>query len=172
MRINKIVSLLFFVFVTFLDAEMLLVLLKKIENNHTLHMTYGQKPFVCTPYGVETVSQLVSRTDVNTTCMQYLVTFREAHPHEKSHAQEILHVQQQYSVEGLKNLCLLSLSNNYSYSESLLEHGYGRIPLTLGYEDPVLDHRFKRALQRAKNTKAGIWSDVNIRNCFLREKKK
>lgn len=172
MKIKKIFTLLFVMFVTLLDAENLLGLLKGIENNHTLHMTYGQKPFICKPYGVETVSQLIQRTDVNSTCMKYLVEYRRAEPKEKFYAQELLYVQQQYSVEGIDGLCLLNLSSNYSYSEALLENGYGRIPLTIKYENPVLNERFKRAVQRAKNTKAGIWSDANVRECFLIEKKK
>ena len=53
MKIKTILSLFFVIFVTLLDAETLLVLLKGIENNHILHMTYGQKSFVCKPYGVE-----------------------------------------------------------------------------------------------------------------------
>jgi hypothetical protein len=172
MKLKKIFAMLFILFVTLLDAETLLVLLKGIENNHALHMTYGQKPFICKPYGVETVSQLIQRTDVNSTCMQYLVEFRRTEPKEKFYAQELLHVQQQYSVEGINRLCLLNLSSNYSYSEALLEKGYGRIPLTTKYDDPVLNERFKRAVQRAKNSKAGIWSNANIRECFLIEKKK
>jgi len=172
MKIKKIFSLLFVVYVTLLDAETLLVLLKGIEDNHTLHMTYGQKAFVCEPYGVETVSQLIQGTDVSTTCMRYLLEFRKANPKEKFYAQEIFHVQQQYSVEGVDGKCLLNLSSNNSYSEALLENGYGRIPMTFKYENPVLHERFKRAVQRAKNTNAGIWSDTNIRECFLIEKKK
>ena len=135
-------------------------------------MKYGQKAFVCEPYGVETVSQLMERTDTNSACMQYLIDFRKTNPKEKYFAQEILFIQQQYSVEGVNNLCLLSLSSNYSYSEALLENGYGRVPLMFKYENPVLGERFKRAVQRAKNTKAGIWSDNNIKECFLIEKKK
>ncbi|MFC2074132.1 hypothetical protein ACFLR3_02660 [Campylobacterota bacterium] len=172
MSIKTIVSLIFVVFVTLLDAKTLLVLLKGIENNHTLHMTYGQKLFVCQPYGVETVSQLIQRTDVNSTCMKYLVDFRKANLKERFYAQEILYVQQQYSVEGINESCLLNLSSNYTYSEALLENGYGRIPLIIKYGNDAMNERFKRAVQRAKNTNAGIWSDANIRECFLIEKKK
>lgn len=172
MKIKKIFSVFFVLFVTLLDAESLPALLKGIENNHTLHMIYGQKAFICKPYGVETVSQLIQRTDLNSTCMQYLVEFRKSEPKEKFYAQELLYVQQQYSVEGINGLCLLNLSSNYSYSEALLENGYGRIPLTIKYENTMLNERFKRAVQRAKNAKTGIWSDANIRECFLIVKKK
>ncbi len=169
---GKRFSLLFLMIVTFADANTLLALLKKIENNHTLHMVYKQKPFVCTPYGVETISQLVLRTDVNTTCMQYLGDFRRAYPDESSFAQIILHVQQLYSVEGKKDRCLLKLRSDHSYSESLIENGYGRIPLAFDFEDSTLEYRFKRAQERAKKTESGIWADMNIRNCFLSEDKK
>ena len=172
MQIKKIISLLFLIYVTYLDANGLISLLKNIENNHALHMHYAQKHFICEPYGVETVSQLVQRTDVNSTCMQHLYNFRKENPKEKFFAQEILHIQQQYNVEGIEGKCLLSLSSNKSYSESLIENGYGRIPLLLKYENPLLSYRFKRALKRAKLSKSGIWSDVNIRNCFLTEKKR
>ncbi len=165
-------SLLFLMIVTFVDADTLLGLLKKIENNHTLHMTYQQKSFVCTPYGVETVSQLVLRTDVNSTCLKYLNDFRQAYPYEKPFAQTILHVQQLYSVEGKKDRCLLKLRSDHSYSESLIEHGYGRIPLAFEFEDEILKYRFIRAQQRAQKTKAGIWSDMDMRNCFLTDDKK
>jgi len=168
----RIFSLFLFLFVTFLHAETVLSLLTSIENNHTLHMLHKQKKFVCTPYGVETISQLVSRTDINSSCMNHLYDFRQAHPQENSFAHKILHIQQQYSAEGANEGCLLYLSSNHSYSESLIEHGYGRIPVSFRYEDRILEYRFKRAQQRAKKRKAGIWSDVNIRNCFLVEKKK
>lgn len=172
MQIKKIISLLFLILVTYSDANELISLLKNIENNHTLHMSYAQKHFICEPYGVETVSQLVQRRDVNSTCRQHLSSFRKTHPMEKFFAQETLDIQQQYSVKGIAGKCLLALSFSKSYSESLIENGYGRIPLLLKYENPLLDYRFKRALKRAKHIKAGIWGDVDIRNCFLTQKKK
>ncbi len=172
MYIKKIFSLLFLIFVTCLDANQLTSLLKSVQNNHTLHMSYAQKFFICEPYGIETVSQLVQRTDVNSTCVQHLDDFRKTNPREKFFAQEVLHIQQQYSIEGIEGKCLLLLSSSKSYSEALIEQGYGRIPLLSKYQNPLLDYRFKRALKRAKLSKAGIWGDVDIRNCFLIQKKK
>ena len=163
----KLSMLLFIVFVMNLDAKELVALLKGVENNHILHMSYKQTPFVCKPYGIESISQLVERTDVNSSCMGYLNEFRREHPQEKFFAQIHLYVEQQYSVEGLDNLCLLHLSSGSSYSEILLEEGFARIPIGIKYENFILNHRFQRALLRAKSTKAGMWADVNIRNCFL-----
>lgn len=162
----------FWVFSVDLKAEQILALLKGIENNHTLHMSYKQQAFVCKPFGIETVSELVERVDVNSSCMGYLREFRRAHPKEKVFAFLTLRPQQQYSVEGKEHACLLSLSSGHSYSEALLEQGYARLPEAFVYKDFLLRHRFNRALQRAKNTKAGIWSDTNIRNCFLVSKEK
>ncbi len=172
MVIKKIFTLIFVICVTLSDAKNLSSLLKGIENNHTLHMIYGQKPFVCEPYGIETVSQLVQRTDVNSTCMKHLIEFRTANPKEKFYAHEILYVQQQYGVEGVAGKCLLSLSRNHSYSESLLENGYARVPLAFTYESLELHERFMRALRRAQQRKAGIWSEPTMIECFLIEKKK
>lgn len=163
----KIKLLLFIIFITNLHSETIVALLKGVENNHRLHMVHNQTPFLCKPYGVESISELIYRTDVNSTCMKHLDEFRKAHPYERHFAQSNLHVQQQYSVAGIKGLCLLSLSNQYSYSEALLEAGFGRIPIAMQYADVLLNHRFQRAVQRAKKNKAGMWSDINIQNCFL-----
>jgi len=167
---KKICGLLFIVFMMNLKAESVLALLKGIENNHTLHMTYKMHAFICKPYGVETVSELLQRTDVNSSCMGYLLDFRMSDPKEKSFAHSLLHIQQQYSVEGISDLCLLHLSSGNSYSEALLEKGYARIPPAQLFEDEILRYRFKQAVKRAKVTKAGLWSDVNAKNCFLSTK--
>lgn len=145
----------------------LVSLLKGIESNHVLHMQYKRQPFICTPYGVETVSELVDSTDVNSSCMQYLKEFRLTDPNEKYFAIQTLWIEQQYSVEGVEGRCLLHLSSGHSYSEALLEKGYARMPIGARYKDPVLRYRFKQAERRAKTNRAGLWSDVNVRNCFL-----
>ena len=163
------IVLLFIVFVLNVNAQSIVALLKGIENNHELHMVYNQKAFVCKPYGVESVSELILRIDANSTCITHLDAFRRNHPYEKFFAQMSLYVQQQYSVEGKGDRCLLYLSNEGTYSEALLEKGYARIPLGLQYDDIIMKYRFKKALQRAKSKKLGIWSDVNVRNCFLGE---
>ncbi len=148
-------------------AEPIVALLKGVESNHLLHMSYQQQHFTCKPFGVETVSELSERLDVNSSCHAYLRAFRLAHPDEKAYASITLQVQQQYSVEGIKGECLLSLSSGHSYSEALLEAGYARLPIGFAYEDFVLKRRFYRARKRAQSNRAGIWSDANIRNCFL-----
>jgi len=163
----KTLVLLFIVFVLNVCSQEIVALLKAVENNHKLHMVYNNQPFVCTPYGIESVSQLVLRTDVNSTCMKHLENFRQVFPKEKYFVQMTLHVQQQYTVEGIGSLCLLHLSSEHSLSEALVEEGYARIPFFLEYDDVILEDRFKKALKRAQKAKAGIWSDINIENCFL-----
>jgi len=164
---KKVYGLLCIVFIASLESKSIVALLKGVENNHTLHMIYKNQAFICKPYGVETVSELVLRTDVNSSCMGYLLDFRLSHPKEMFFAEYSLHVQQQYSTEGISGLCLLHLSSGHSYSEALLEKGYARVPVGKSYEDEVLRYRFNQAVLRAKNTKAGLWSDVNVENCFL-----
>lgn len=164
---HKIYGLLFIVLTINAYGKTLVSLLKGIENNHTLHMQYKQQPFACTPYGIETVSELVYLTDVNTSCMQYLYEFRVIDPNEQYFAVQNLRIEQQYRVEGIEGKCLLHLSSGHSYSEALLEKGYARIPLGTRYKDPIIRYRFKQAERRAKVKKAGLWSNVNIRNCFL-----
>ena len=163
----KLYVLLFIVFVLNLSSKEIVALLKGIESNHKIHMQYKNKSFMCKPYGIESVSELVYRTDVNSSCKKHLLNFRRADPKEKHFAQMTLHVQQQYSVEGIESLCLLHLSSSHSFSEALLEEGYARIPLSIKYKNILLEDRFQRALKRAKSTKAGMWSDVNVVNCFL-----
>ena len=164
--------LLFVVFTVNLYGNDIVAFLKRVENNHTLHMNARQHSFVCSPYGVETVSELMHKTDVDSSCIGHLYEFRKANPKEKYFAVSSLYIQQQYSVEGFEGKCLLKLSSGHSYSEALLENGYARIPPGMQYKDTVLKHRFKRAEQRAKKKKAGIWSDINVRNCFLIAEKK
>jgi hypothetical protein len=149
-----------------LDARELISLLKSVENNHTLHMKYFQKPFVCTPYGVQTLSELLQRTDLSSSCKKSLSDFREDDPHEKYFAVSLLKIEQQYSIESIQGLCLLHLSSEFSYSEALLEHGYALIPPEGIKEDNVLKQRFDKAQLRAQKTKRGIWSDADARNCF------
>jgi len=163
----KIQVLLFIIFVSNVFCGEIVALLKGVENNFKLHMVYQNKPFVCKAYGIESISELVLRTDVNSSCMKHLKNFRRVHPQEEYFAQSALHVQQQYTVEGIGSLCLLHLSSGHSLSEALIEEGYARIPLALKYENFLLEDRFKRALKRAKYSKAGMWSDINVKNCFL-----
>lgn len=157
-------GLLFVVFLVNVNAQSLVSLLKSIENNHTLHMSYRQQAFVCTPYGIETVSELLLRTDLNSSCFQYIRDFRESNPQEKFFAATTLHIEQQYSVEAVETLCLLHLSSGHSYSEALLEKGYALISPQL--KDTELLYRFEKAQLRAKIKKEGIWSDEKIRGCF------
>jgi Staphylococcal nuclease homologue len=163
----KIQVLLFIVFVLNALSAEIVALVKGIETNHKIHMVYKNQPFICKPYGIESISELILRTDVKSTCMKHLTNFRRSNPKEKYFTQMTLHVQQQYTVEGIGSLCLLHLSSGHSLSEALIEEGYARIPFALKYENFLLEDRFERALQRAKNTKAGMWSDINVRNCFL-----
>lgn len=150
-----------------LEAGTVVALLKSVENNHSLHMKQKQKAFLCKPYGVDTVSQLVLRADVNGSCMEYLKNFRRSDPKEKFFAVSLLYIEQQYSVEGIEDACLLHLTSGYSYSEALLEKGYARVPPGKIYKDSILNNRFMKAEKRAKSTDVGIWADVNLRNCFL-----
>ena len=164
---RKICCLFLFVLSVNVQAKSIAAFLKTIESNHLLHMNYRQIPFICKPYGIETLSELVYRTDVNSSCMGYLKEYRIVDPNEKFFAVQNLRIEQQYRVEGIGNECLLHHSSGHSYSEALLENGYARIPPQLRYKDTILRHRFKQAERRAKIKKAGIWSDVNVRNCFL-----
>lgn len=157
-------GLLFIVFLVNVNAQSLVSLLKSIENNHTLHMSYNQQAFVCTPYGIETVSELLLRTDLNSSCHQHIRDFRTSNPEEKYFAGSTLYIEQQYSVEAVEVLCLLHLSSGHSYSEALLEKGYARISPKL--KDTEYVYRFEKAQLRAKIKKEGIWSDEKIRGCF------
>jgi len=158
--------------INFIYAQNVVALLKRVENNALLHMSYKQQPFLCQPYAVETVPELLNRTDVNSTCKNYLREFRLAYPKEKAYAASSLHIQQQYSVSSMDGKCLLHLSSGYTYSEALVEKGYARLIPSYIFEDSVIEYRFKRAVKRAKVKKAGIWSDVNVENCFLLPPKK
>ena len=148
-------------------AQDKLALLIKVTNNTTLHMKYQQTPFLCQPYGVETLDALANRQDVNGSCKQVLQRFRENQPKEKFYAQMLFHVQQQYTVRAVDDRCLLLLSFAHSYSEKLLEKGYARILPTLVYKDELLQYRFLQAVKRAKREKNGIWQDEDFEMCFL-----
>ena len=163
---KKIYCMFFLVFIANLAGQDVLAILKSVQNNHTLHMRHLQQPFVCKPYGVETLSELEMRTDTNSSCRQSIDLFRQENPQEKYFAVSILKIEQQYSVESIQGLCMLHLSSAHSYSEALLEEGYALVTSAMIKDDEVLEQRFKKALLRAKKTKAGIWSDTDVRNCF------
>jgi len=135
-------------------------------------MKYKNSSFVCKPYGVETVSELILRADVNTTCLNHLQKFRLQNPYEKYYAASILHSEQFYSVKGVDDRCMLFINSAKSYSEEMLEKGYARIDPAFVYKDYLLEHRFKLAVKRAKSKKSGIWSNIDIVNCFLLPPKK
>lgn len=168
---KRICCLLYVVFICNLEAGSIVAFLKSIENNHTLHMSYKGKAFICKSYGIETVGELALRIDTNSSCRRYIDDFRLSNPKEEFFGALSLHVEQQYSVEGVDNACLLHLSSGHSYSEALLENGYARISPNQISNLSLLKHRFEKAVKRAKNTRAGMWSDINIRNCFLLAKK-
>lgn len=167
----KTYYLLFVFFIVSLDAKELISLLKSVQNNHTLHMKYLQQPFACKPYGVVTLSELMESRELSSSCKKSLLRFTEENPQEKYFAESLLKIEQQYSVESIQGLCLLHLSSEHSYSEALLEQGYALIWPKGIQGDKVLEQRFDKALLRAKNTKAGIWSDSDTRNCFERSLK-
>lgn len=164
---KKLYCLLLLVFIITLDAQEVVSILKSVQNNHTLHMKYVQQPFICKPFGIETIRQFLQRKDISTSCRQSLVSFIEANPEEQYFALHILKIEQQYSVEKFQGSCLLHLSSGYSYSEALLEHGYARIPSNFQYNNAELEYRFNRALEGAKRSKSGVWSNANVSNCFL-----
>ncbi len=171
MKSEKIMYKLFLIFIVLgisLYAQDSLALLKKVQNNSALYMSYKQQNFVCKPYGIETVEELLERSDVNSSCKNFLNEFRKQHPKEKVFAAYFLHKQQLYSVSDIKQRCLLHLSTGYSYSEALLEKGYARVLPDYTFTDVILKYRFTRAVKRAKINKAGLWSDMKVRDCFLR----
>jgi hypothetical protein len=164
---KKIYGLLGIAFMASLDAQEVLAILKSVQNNHTLHMNHMQQPFVCKPYGVVALSELVLKTDINSSCRQSIHMFRQENPQEKYFAISLLKIEQQYSVESISGLCMLHLSSEHSYSEALLEQGYALVSPKMKKDDKVLEQRFEKALIRAKKTKAGIWSDTAVKECFL-----
>jgi hypothetical protein len=106
---SKIFVLLILV-ISFVYAKDIVALLKKVESNAALHMNYKQQAFLCQPYGIETIEELLNRSDVNSTCKMYLKEFRLTFPKEKSYAASFLHIQQQYSVTSIDGKCLLNLN--------------------------------------------------------------
>lgn len=164
---KRVYALLFLFFGLSVSAQEIVALLKQVQNNHTLHMKYQQTSFVCKPYGVQNVSEIVLKTDINSSCRKYIEAFREENPKEKFFAISSLYVEQQYSVEGIEGECLLSLSSGHSYSEALLENGYARLKPGVQYKESELKERFERAAFRAQNRKVGIWSDSDLRSCLL-----
>lgn len=164
---KKIYCLLLVVFIINLDANEVISILKGVQNNHTLHMKHLQQPFICRPFGVETIRQFLIRKDISTSCRQSLESFIEANPEEQYFALHVLKIEQQYSAEKFQDSCLLHLSSGHSYSEALLEHGYARIVPDLQYKNAELKYRFNRAFEGAKRSKNGIWSNAEVSKCFL-----
>jgi len=166
---KKIVTIVFLALLVLANEKP--ALLKSVENNSVLHMSYKQVHFTCVAYGVETLDMLVQRSDTNTSCQQKVADFRENNPKEKNYAVNLFHVQQQYGVRSVENRCLLLLSFAHSYSEELIEMGYARIDPLIKYESEEILYRFSKALKRAKREKNGIWKNEDMVNCFLVPKK-
>jgi len=143
--------------------EPFLAKLVTIENSSYLKFTHNNQLFTCKTYGIYTLDEIYKRSD-NSTCKKMIEKFYILNPLEKHYVYTILKKGQYYPIRFIKGECDISVASHKSYSELLLEQGLAINKKKI--DDKLRGYYFKKAQQRAKENKSGIYSAEYFNICI------
>jgi len=159
----------FFVLIYFLtltlDAkEPVLAILLNIYSNGSQKFNMGRYHLTCESYGIFTLENLRTNSQLNSTCRESIDTFFIKHPDLKYYSYDILKIKQMYHIEVKEKECIVYALGEKSLSELLLEKGLAVVnPL---FVDEEFRFSFKRAQSRAISQGNGMYKDTVLRNCM------
>lgn len=161
----KSLTILFLIIPSFtLEAkENLIAQLINIKNNSSLNYQKTEFTFLCEPYGLLSVDQVLSDEKSNNHCKNSVKKFYQNHLELEYLAYEYLKVKQFYHLKFKNKQCLIYAQGLKTYSEILLQEGLAL--LSKGFKDEEFLYEFQKAQEGAKLNKKGIYSDKEVLDC-------
>ncbi|MFA6195065.1 MAG: thermonuclease family protein [Sulfurimonas sp.] len=163
---NKIIYffLLYSLLLNSLNAkEPTLAILLSIDSNSFQRFNIEKNNFICRPYGILTLEELLEKSENGSKCKETIENFYKKHPDLKYFTYGILKRQQMYHVEFRENKCLLYAQGQKTLSELLLEKGLAMSKPT--FKDEEFKYSFEKAQANAKFLKLGMWNEPIEKEC-------
>ena len=159
-----IVILIFFIYkIVLIAEEPILATLSNIPSNEIQKFKIAQNSFYCKPYGVISIDRLYANSLADSSCKKSIDNFYKINPNSRYFALNLLKIKQMYHIEFKNDSCIIYSNGGISYSETLLENGLATLKAQL--KDEEFGASFKKAQERAKHSKIGIWKDDLLVNC-------
>ncbi|QOP41563.1 hypothetical protein [Sulfurimonas marina] len=122
--------------------------------------------FVCKPYGVVTLDEVLNSKETDKECKNTLQKFYIQNPRLYNLYRRYLKRKSFYHVEYLDKSCLVHAKGELTFSEILLQNGIALIDK--GFKDEIYNARFKSAQKSAETWKRGMFSDQKVLSCMKR----
>ncbi len=146
-------------------TEPTLATLEKIVSNDRQKFSIKNYNFYCKPYGIVTLDELYSNATLDSTCKKSIESFYIKNPELKYYSSNFLKIKQMYHLEFKDDRCILFMQGQKSLSEFLLENGIAlQKPF---FKDKEYSFLFKKAQQRARILRRGMWSENILRECVV-----
>lgn len=122
--------------------------------------------FVCKPYGVVTIDEVLNSKETDKECKNTLQKFYIQHPRLYNLYRRYLKRKSFYHVEYLEKSCLVHVKGELTFSEILLQNGIALIDKE--FKDETYNARFKSAQKSAEIWERGMFSDPKLLSCMKR----
>ena len=138
--------------------------LKSVNSNDIQKFRIGMYGFICQPYGVVTLEEVLAQNDITPVCRQKIQTYFIKYPLQKYFVQMHTNVRQSYHVEFKKSRCIVYAQGKKTLSEELLERGLG--VMKNNFTDDEFRYLFLTAQKRAQVAKMGVWGEDALLPCI------
>lgn len=155
--------ILFIFFYTLYAQPIHIAQLRAVDSNGMQKFTIGMNSFICEPYGTVTLEEILANNALIPVCKQKIENYLLVNPLKKYFIQMHLHLRQNYHVEFKDKRCIVYAYGQKTISEALLEEGLA--VMKPNFNDDEFRYLFKKAQERAKNRKIGVWSDTTLQMC-------
>ncbi len=140
------------------------MLLDTVYANDSYLFRFKEARYFCRPYGVWTIDKVIRNNHITSVCKKALDEFVLHNPKLHYYAWYTMHREEGYRVEFRNNECIIYLGSKETFSEALLKAGIAIEQSRL--RDEEFRYRFYQAVQAAKMSKRGIWSDTKLQRCM------
>ena len=154
-----------FILTTLDAAEPRLATLNSVTSNELQIFQIRQNTYSCRPYGVVTLNKLHQNSNSDSMCKKSIEQFYIQNPDSQYLALNLLKIKQMYHLEFRENRCILFAKGEKSLSEILLERGVAL--LRPDFKDEVYGVLYKRAQDKAKFLKRGLWGENITKECIV-----
>ncbi|WP_304546300.1 hypothetical protein [Sulfurimonas microaerophilic] len=151
-----------------LDAkEPTMMMLKRAVNNSLQEFQIAPYySFVCRPYGVVTIDEVLNSKKIDKECKETLQKFYIQNPKLYHLNRRYLKRKSFYHVEYVDKSCIVYAKGEFTFSEILLQEGLALTKKSLQSE--VFKARFESTQKSAETWKRGAFSDPKVLSCMKR----
>ena len=148
-----------------LNAESIQIAeLRKVYSNDMQKFSIGMTSFICQPYGIVPLEEVLANQALTPTCKQEIEKYYLENPTKKYFIEMALYLRQNYHITFNQRRCIVYAFGQKTLSEALLEQGLAIIQTN--FNDDEFRYLYTKAQERAKRRNAGIWSDEKLQACI------